>query len=131
MKTWKIPILLFGAALLFSSSVLAGETNKGALRLTEKVNVDGKLLNPGNYKVEWTGSGPTVQVTLLQGRRTVTSFPARVTEQAVANSDDAYGTSTGPTGSRTLTTIYLGGKHDVLEIQHKGAGRQAAAPGSI
>lgn len=130
MKTLKVSILLFGAALLFSSSALAGEVNKGTLDLSEKVIVDGKALQPGTYKVEWEGSEPTVQVTLFQGRETVATFPARLTEQPYPNSDNAYGSSAGPDGSRELKSIYIGGKRDVLEIQQAGAHQPTSAQGS-
>ena len=60
MKMSRISTLLFGSALLFSSVALAGETNKGKLRLADKIVVDGKPLEPGNYAVEWDGSGPAV-----------------------------------------------------------------------
>jgi hypothetical protein len=67
MRISKLPVLLFGAALLLSSSAFAAEANKGTLQLTDKVTVEGKPLNSGKYTVEWSGSGPEVQVTLLQG----------------------------------------------------------------
>jgi hypothetical protein len=73
--------------------------------LQDKTIVDGKPLNPGQYTVEWTGTGPTVQVTLLQGKQTVATFPAHVTEQPKPNHDDAYGSTTEPDGSSRLTAI--------------------------
>jgi len=114
MKMSRVSILLFGAALLFSSVTLAGETNKGTLRLDDKVVVDGKPLEPGNYRIEWDGSGPTVQVKLLQGKLAVATLPARLTEQATPNSQDGYATTAEPNGSRALTTIYL--KRFTLQI---------------
>ena len=130
MNTMKVSILLFGAALLACSSALAGNTNKGTLDLTDKVSVDGKPLNPGTYKVEWDGTGPTVQVTLLQGKQSVATFPAHLTENANSNVANAYGSATAPDGSKTLKTIYIGGKRDVLEIQPAGAPQQATTQGS-
>src|SRR5271154_682440 len=114
MKMSRVSILLFGAALLFSSATLAGETNKGTLRLDDKVVVDGKPLEPGNYRIEWDGSGPTVQVKLLQGKLAVATLPAPLTEQSSSNSQDGYGTITEPDGSKALTVIYL--KRFTLQI---------------
>jgi len=114
MKMSRVSILLFGAALLFSSATLAGETNKGTLRLDDKVVVDGKPLEPGNYRIEWDGSGPTVQVKLLQGKLAVATLPAHLTEQSSSNSQDGYGTITEPDGSKALTVIYL--KRFTLQI---------------
>src|SRR6202035_1180163 len=106
MKLSKISLAILGSALLFSSAAIAGDANKGSLQLYEKVNVEGKALNPGKYTVTWDGSGPNVQVTVLQGKQTVATFPAHLTEQAARNTEDAYGSAAETDGSRTLTAIY-------------------------
>ena len=122
MKMSKVLTLLLGSALLFSSAALAGvNNNKGKLTLAEKIVVAGKPLDPGNYNVEWSGSGPTVQVTLLQGKQTVATLPAHLTEEADANPQDAYSTSAGPDGSKALTAIYPSGKRIALEFAQAGA----------
>jgi hypothetical protein len=130
MKKSAIAVTLFSAALLFSSGAIAGEANKGTLHLDSAVNVEGKTIDAGTYKVEWTGSGSDVQVTLLRGKNTVATFPAHVTEQPTANAGDAYGTSAQPDGTRTLTSIYLGGKKTVLEISQNGSSQQSNNQGS-
>lgn len=124
MKMSRISVLVFGTALLFSSAVLAGETNKGTLKLDDKVVVDGKPLDPGNYRVEWDGSGPAVQVKLLQGKQTVATLPAHLVEQANANSQNAYSTTREPDGSRSLTTIYVSGKRFALQLGQTEAASQ-------
>src|SRR5208282_3547096 len=116
MKSLKVALMLSGAALVFSSAALAGENNKVTLQLTEQVNVEGKSLNPGSYKVEWNGSGPTVQVTISQGKQTVTTFSAHLAEQAAPNPSNAVGSETEPDGSKTLTAIYIGGKKSSLQL---------------
>ena len=121
MKMSRISILLFGSALLFSSAALAGGNNKGKLALTDRVVVDGKPIEPGDYRVEWDGSGPAVQVKLLQGKQTVATLSAHVTEQADRNPQDAYSTATEPDGSKELTAIYPAGKRLALEFDHSTA----------
>jgi hypothetical protein len=126
MKLSKVSILLIGSAVAFSSGAFAGDANKGKLHLQDKTIVYGKSLNPGNYTVEWTGTGPTVQVTLLQGKQTVATFPAHVSEQRTANHDDAYGSAPESDGSRRLTVIYIGGKRTALELERNQASQQAS-----
>ena len=46
-----------GAMLLVASGAFAPNATKGTLRLYETVSVQGKQLPPGNYKVEWNGTG--------------------------------------------------------------------------
>jgi len=123
MKISRALTFLFGAVLLFSSAAIGGETNKGTLRLNDSVVIQGKTVNSGKYTVEWDGSGPTVQVTLLSGKQTVATFPAHVTEQASANTQDSYSTASEPNGSRSLTAIYPGGKRVALQVDQNQASK--------
>jgi hypothetical protein len=125
MKMSRISILLFGSALVFSSAALAGQNNRGKLALTDKVVVDGQSIAPGDYRVEWDGSGPAVQVKILQGKQTVATLSAHVTEQVDPNPQNGYSTATEPDGSRELTAIYPGGKRLALEFDHSAAGAQS------
>ena len=130
MKLSKLSMVLFGSALAFSSGARAGENNKTTIVLADKVVVDGKSVDPGKYTVEWTGTGSAVQVSLLRGKETVTTFPAHLTEQKEANAGSAYGSSKETDGTRTLTAIYVGGKRYVLELEQKEARQQTTTPGA-
>jgi len=130
MKLSKLTLAFFGSALLLSSAALAGDSNKGSLKLYEKVSVEGKSLNPGQYTITWDGSGPNVQVTVLQGKQTVATFPAHLTEQATRNNEDAYGSAAETDGSRTLTAIYPSGKRFSLEIEQAAVSQPSSTPAS-
>jgi hypothetical protein len=125
MKMSRISLLLFGSALLFSSAALAGENNKGKLTLTDKVVIDGKPIERGDYRVEWDGTGPAVQVKLIQGKQIVATLSAHLTEQADRNPQDAYAVAPEPDGSKELTAIYPGGKRLALEFDHSAASPQS------
>jgi hypothetical protein len=124
MRTSRRLSILFSAALLFSFGVAAAESNKTTVQLDDKLIVEGKALETGKYIVEWSGSGPTVQVTLLHGKQTVATFSAQLTEQATANPQAAYSTQAGSDGSKTLTAIYPSGKRFSLRIDPN----QASSP---
>jgi hypothetical protein len=126
MKMSKVPVLILGAALLLSMSAFAREANKSTLQLSDKVTVEGKTLNPGRYTVQWNGNGSAAQVTLLQGKQTVATLPANLTEQAAPNTQDAYGTTVAPDGSRLLTVIYPSGKRLALQINQNGPSQQSS-----
>jgi len=126
MELLKASILLVGSSLVFSSVALAGDVNKGKVHLQDKTIVDGKPLNPGYYSVEWTGTGPAVQVTLLQGKQTVATFPAHITEQPTRNYDDAYASAKEQDGSIRLTAIYFSGKRTALELEQNQANSQSS-----
>lgn len=130
MKLSKLSLAFFGSALLLSSAAFAGDANKASLNLYEKVNVEGKALNPGKYTITWDGSGPNVQVTVSQGKQTVATFAAHVTEQATRNTEDAYGSAADTDGSRSLTAIYPNGKRLSLEIGQATASQPSTASSS-
>lgn len=127
MTKSRIGLTLLAGALLLSTSAFAGNNNKGTLRLEDSITVDGTPLQPGNYKVQWDGSGPDVKVTLSQGSRTVATFPAHVTEQKAATQADAYGSANQPDGGKTLTAIYFGGKHYALQVEPTTAAQPSQA----
>jgi hypothetical protein len=54
------------------------DMNEGNLLLSDPVQVGSTVLEPGNYKVEWQGSGPSVNVNILRDSKTVTTTPATV-----------------------------------------------------
>ncbi len=124
MKVTRIWIALVGGALLSCAGAIAKENNKSTLTITitEKVNVEG----PGKYKIEWTSTGPAVQVTVLRGNDTVATFPAHLTEQASQNPRDAYGTTQQPDGSLALTTLFPGGQKFILQGEHIPSATQQA-----
>src|SRR5271155_4392797 len=80
--------LVLGAALLLASSALAA-TKPASLELTNPVMVNGTTLKPGEYKVQWEGDGPNVEVSILQGKNVVVKAPAHVVELQIAAADDA------------------------------------------
>jgi hypothetical protein len=127
MKLSKLSVSLLALGLLGSSAAFARESNKTTLNLSEKVSVNGTTLNPGKYTVNWEGSGSTVQVSILQGKQTVATAPAHVTEESTTNNGNAYGSTAQPDGTRTLTTIYVGGQHTTLQFNQAD---QASSPSS-
>jgi hypothetical protein len=127
MKLSKIVTTVFGATLLLACGAIAGETNKTTINLADKVTAEGKTIEPGKYQVEWTGSGPNVQVTVAKGKQQVVSFPARLTEQPTANQANAYSTAAAADGTKSLTAIYVGGKKYILELEQASASREAAS----
>ena len=119
MKIPKLVGTLCVAALFFAVGVVAGELNKTSIHLDENVTLEGKTLQTGNYTAEWKGSGPDVQVTLLRGKETIATFPARLKDENIPNARNAYGFTVEPDGSKELTSIYPGGKRFELQIDQK------------
>jgi hypothetical protein len=116
MKMSKRSLTILGAAFLFSTSAFAQSENKGKLSVPDTITVEGKQLPPGNYKVEWEGTGPNVEVKILKGKETVATAPARLVQGPSKAVVDSYGVTEQQDGSRVLSSIYFGGKNVSLEI---------------
>jgi len=112
------------ASLLLAASAFAGPAgdNKGTLRLYDTVTVQGKQLPAGEYRLEWSGTGPNVQVNVVKGKETVTTLQARVVQAPAKNATDGYSAQKEADGSSALTAIFFHGRNYELQI-----GEQAAA----
>jgi hypothetical protein len=128
MKVTKLFTLLAGSSLLFSASVFAGNGNKKTLHFDTPVTVEGKSLEPGDYKFEWSGAGPDVKVNILKGKETVASVSARVVSLPVSNKQDGYSAAAAKDGSHSLTTLFFAG--DKYDLQIGDAASASSAPGS-
>ena len=103
----------FGFALmlvLFAVPAFAGKKAQTVI-FTTAVQVGSTQLPAGNYKLTWTGSGPSVQATLLQGQKAVVTFSARL---VAGKTNPGMETNTHD-GVAALDTIHLSNVSLVLE----------------
>jgi hypothetical protein len=117
VKLSRIILTAFAGTLFLSAGAFAQE--KAKLSLAENVTVQGKTLKPGNYKLEWEGSGPIVQVSIIKGRDTIATVPATVVTEKDSNVVDAYGTRKAADGGELLEAFYPGGKKFALQLAPK------------
>jgi hypothetical protein len=116
MKAMKFFTLVVGSSLMLSASAFAGNSNKKTLHLYESVTLEGQQLPPGNYRFQWSGTGPDVKVDVLKGKETVASVSARIVAVPVSNKVDGYSATAGKDGSHSLTTIFFSGDKYDLEM---------------
>lgn len=105
---------LLGASLFLASSALA--SGSGNLQLFEKVTLDGKALSPGQYKVEWNGSGNQVHVDLMKNGNVVAAAPATM-KPGNAQDNDGYVTKTAKNGQKQLAAVFFSGKDWTLQLR--------------
>jgi|SRR5579863_5899164 len=117
MKYLGFASVLAAITLLLAAVALGKEKDQGKLQLVDPVRIGSTQLQPGNYKVEWQGNGPSVNVTFLQGNRTVASTPGKVIELKSRPDDDAVVTATAKHGGvRRLEEIDFGNRTEALRI---------------
>jgi hypothetical protein len=89
MKTVNNLVLLLTFALLSSLCALARDKAQHSIDLPDSVQVGSTHLKAGNYKVQWQGAGPSVEVAFLQNGKTVATATAKLkpTDHKVAQDD--------------------------------------------
>ena len=118
MNLSKIVMTAVAGMLLLSAGAFAQE--KGKLSLTENLTVQGKVLKPGNYKLQpGRARVPNVQLSIIQGRETVITVPATVVAGQNENRASAYSSRTAADGTKSLEAFYPEGKKIVLELGSK------------
>jgi hypothetical protein len=99
-------------ACLFAATLSLGafaETQSKNLTLYNAVDVNGKTLPAGNYKVKVEETGTTAQVTFFKGNKEVASAPAQITPLAKK------------AGSTQVQVNNAGGSNHLDEIDFAGS----------
>ena len=117
--------LLLGLALVLATSAFAA--TKASLQLQSQVTINGAKLKPGDYKVEWEGSGPNVELSILQGKNVVAKVPAKVVDLPAASANNAAVTKKNDDGTSSLAGVRFEGKKFALEIGDSSDGMQAGS----
>ena len=117
--------LVLGLALLLASSAFAG--TKASLQLSNPVTVNGTKLKAGDYKLQWEGTGPSVELSILQGKNVVAKVPAHLVELPVPAAQDAAVTVKNDSGPNTLSALRFQGKKFSLELGEAGDNMQSGS----
>ena len=118
-------LAVLAVALMLASSAFAA--TKANLHVNNTLTVNGTNLKPGDYKLQWDGSGPDVEVSILQGKNVVAKVPAKVVDLQAAPQADATVTRHNNDGSSSLAGVRFEGKKFAIEVPDANGGMQ---PGS-
>jgi len=110
--------LVMGLALLLASSAFA--TTKGKLNLQAPTTVNGTKLKAGDYRLEWDGTGPNVEVSIVQGKTVVAKVPAKIVELKTPALRDTAVVKTNDDGGRTLAGAQFENKKFALDLTDSG-----------
>jgi hypothetical protein len=120
MKQVRYAALLSMLAVLCSVSALARDKNQHSVQIPGAVQVGGKQLEPGNYKVEWQGTGPEIQVNFVRDGKTVATVPGTLTTNETNVTQDEIVTDTASANTQTLTEIHFGRDKESLIFEQSG-----------
>lgn len=124
MKTKYLQYLgvLSTLALLFPVGALA-RNNAHSVQIYDVVQIGSTQLKPGNYKVEWQGTGPAVQVSFQQNGRTVLTAPATLKTNDDQVTQDAIMTEATSADTSELKEIDFGHQKEALVFDQEQDGR--------
>jgi hypothetical protein len=101
-------------ALLLATGAFAA--TKASLQLDNPVTLNGTTLKPGDYKVQWEGNGPNVELSFTQGKRIVATASARVVDLPAPAENNAAVTLKSDNGPNSLAGIRFQGKKFALDL---------------
>ena len=116
--------LFMGLALLMTTSAFAG--TKASLELHYPTNVNGTKLKPGEYKLQWEGSGPNVELSIMSGKNVVAKVPAHLVDLSSPAGNTAAVVKHNDDGSADLQGVRFEGKKYSLELGDGGNGMAAS-----
>jgi hypothetical protein len=117
--------LTLALALLLASSAFAA--TKATMTLLNPATVNGTKLKAGEYKLQWEGAGPGVEVSIMQGKNVLAKVQGKLVDLNSPAQNNAAVIQKGEDGSSTLAGARFEGKKYALEIGQSADGMQ---PGS-
>ncbi|MFZ0733664.1 MAG: hypothetical protein WAM79_15180 [Candidatus Sulfotelmatobacter sp.] len=101
MKCLNYVAIVGTVAMLSPLALFAATKTARNVNIGDPVVVGTTHLKPGNYKVEWEGTGPAVQVNFLHDGKIVATAPATLhTEDAQVTQNDVITDKTSTNGER-------------------------------
>jgi hypothetical protein len=117
--------LVLGLAVLLASSAFAA--TKANVTLQNPTTINGAKLKPGDYKLQWDGTGPNVEVSIMQGKTVLAKVPAKVVDLSSPASNSAAVVKRNDDGTITLAGARFEGKKFALEMGDTSDGMQAGS----
>ncbi len=115
--------LVMGLALLLACSAFAA--TKANLVLNNPTTVNGTKLKAGEYKLEWDGSGPNVEVSVIQGKKVLAKVPAKLVDLSAPAQNDAAVVKSNGDGTTNLAGARFHGKKFAIDLGESSDGMQA------
>jgi len=130
MKSQLFSRIIFATLVLAltSSAFAANDSHKSSFEISAATQVNGTTIPAGDYTAQWEGSGPTVQVNIMQGKKVVATAPAQVVTLDSKASDTHAEVLNGANGDRELKALQFAGKKVSLQLGSESAKAQSKTP---
>jgi len=105
--------IVLGVAVLLASTAFAA--NKGTMQVRESVEINGQQLPAGVYQLRWDGSGSSVEVRFMQGKKEVAKTTAKLVSLDQASDYDSAVIDRA-SGKAAVSQVRFAGKKYSLAI---------------
>ena len=105
------------AAVVASSlmvNAFAKDKNETKVTFTDTVQIGSTAIKPGDYKLQWDGTGPDVQVKVVKGKDVVATAPAKLVENKSAQGVNAVTTSNSSNAKQVNQVDFAGGRQSLI-----------------
>jgi len=116
--------LVLALALVLATSAFAG--TKASLQLQSSVNISGTTLKPGDYKLQWEGTGPDVEVSFIQGKTVVAKAQAHLVDLNTPSQQTAAIVRSNGDGTNSLLSARFEGKRYSLDLESSSGGQSGS-----
>jgi hypothetical protein len=124
MKAVRFVAIAAILASCFSLSAFAKDKNEAKFTLPDTAQLGSTQLKPGDYKLQWDGTGPTVQVKVLKGKQVVATSSAKLVEKKETTGTDAVTLGPGNGTVKSLDQVdFSNGKQSLV---FRGTSTQAS-----
>jgi uncharacterized protein with FMN-binding domain len=114
MRFAKYSLWMALLAMCISLSAFAKDkNNEGKFSLSSPAQVGSTQLQPGNYTAAWDGSGPEVQVKIMQGKTVVATTSAKLVQKDQPAPYSAV-TLSSVSGTQTVNELAFGNRKESL-----------------
>jgi len=121
-------IIIASLVLMLAGSAFAiNESHKANFKISEPTQVNGTQLPAGQYQAKWEGSGPAVQVSIIQNAKVIATVPGQLVDMDHASQYNAVETKNTPNGQPELTALHFSGKKYSLQLGSESANAQGKA----
>jgi hypothetical protein len=114
MKRLGFAGVLAGIAIVFATTALAAD--KGSMKVFDPTVVNGTQLSPGDYGLQWEGTGSNVQLKILQGKKVIATTSATLVQLNAPASQNMVATRNTDNHAKTLSGVSFRGKSYALAI---------------
>lgn len=114
MRSMKFLAAFVAVAFCLSLTALARDANSGKFNLEQSAKVGSTVLQPGQYKAEWTGNGNNLNISIIKDGKTVATTTGTLKQLPSRAPYSAVTLKTLPDNSASVDEIDFGNRTDAL-----------------